>query len=95
MLSTYILYNIQRKGGLVGCYLYIYIQRKKLDLLDVISTCTKKKTGLVGCYIYIYIYIYTKQKLDLLDVIYMYIQRKKLDLLDVTYITKKKLDLFR
>ena len=54
----------KKKAGLVGCYLNV--QRKNLDLLDVIymykkkswtcwmlSTCAKKKAGLVvGCYLY-------------------------------------------
>ena len=34
ILSTFIC--TKKKAGLVGCYLHIYIQRKKLDLLDVI-----------------------------------------------------------
>ena len=74
----------EKNWTLVGCYLNV--QRKNLDLLDVIymykkkswtcwmlSTCAKKKAGLVvGCY-------------------NLHVQRKKLDLLlDVIYITKEK-----
>ena len=42
MLST----CTKKKAGLVGCYLHVHVQRKKLDLLDVFYI-TKEKAELV------------------------------------------------